>query len=230
MSMQAKTPPVAGEKPPGAQSHKERSEATRQRILAAAHQQFVANGLEGTRMETIATEAGVNKSLVYRHFGSREQLYREVLSRAYRDVREAEARLVLPADPLAALDTLVGFTLGYYLANPDFLVLVGIENLKKGEHLRQIGRDGLHVSSLVGILNRIISAGARDGLFRHDLDAMELYMIMASQCWFTVATVHTFGITFDIDMLASARLARRESIIKDSVRRYVLRDPSAAVA
>jgi AcrR family transcriptional regulator len=227
--MQDDTRPAAREKTLGTRSYKERSEATRQRILAAARSQFVANGLEGTRMEAIATEAGVNKSLVYRHFGSREQLYRDVLSKAYRDVREAEARLVLPTDPLAALDTLVSFTLGYYLANPDFLVLVGIENLKKGEHLRQIGRDGVQVSSLIGILNRIISSGTRDGLFRDDLDAMELYMIMASQCWFTVATMHTFGITFDVDMFASAGLRRREAIIKDSVRRYVLRDPSAAV-
>ena len=123
--------------------HRLRSEATRARILDAAHIQFVANGLEGTRMEAIAAEAGVNKSLVYRHFGNREQLYRDVLRRAYQKMRDAEAALQLPDDPLLALDRLVSFTLQYYLENPDFLILVGIENLKQGEHLRQIDREGL---------------------------------------------------------------------------------------
>lgn len=207
--------------------HRLRSEATRARILDAAHIQFVANGLEGTRMEAIAAEAGVNKSLVYRHFGNREQLYRDVLRRAYQKMRDAEAALQLPDDPLLALDRLVSFTLQYYLENPDFLILVGIENLKQGEHLRQIDREGLHVSSLLDIVRRIICTGEEQGLFRSGLDPVEFYMVVSSQCWFTVATKHTFGITFDMDVQDPANIARRRALICDNVRRYALRDPAA---
>lgn len=207
--------------------HRLRSEATRARILDAAHIQFVANGLEGTRMEAIAAEAGVNKSLVYRHFGNREQLYRDVLRRAYQKMRDAEAALQLPDDPLLALDRLVSFTLQYYLENPDFLILVGIENLKQGEHLRQIDREGLHVSSLLDIVRRIIRTGEEQGLFRSGLDPVEFYMVVSSQCWFTVATKHTFSITFDMDVQDPANIARRRALICDNVRRYALRDPAA---
>ena len=56
MSTEANTKDPGSE--PAALSHRERSEATRARILEAARSQFVANGLEGTRMEAIATEAG----------------------------------------------------------------------------------------------------------------------------------------------------------------------------
>lgn len=208
-------------------SHRLRSEATRARILEAAHVQFVANGLEGTRMEAIAAEAGVNKSLVYRHFGNREQLYREVLRNTYQKMRDAEAALELPEDPLQALDRLVSFTLQYYLENPDFLILVGIENLNQGQHLRQIARDSLHVSSLLDILRRITRAGVAQGLFRSGLDPVEFYMVISSQCWFTVATKHTFGITFDLDVMQPAYIARRRALICDNVRRYALRDPAA---
>lgn len=162
-------------------------------------------------MEAIAAEAGVNKSLVYRHFGSREQLYREVLRRAYEKVRQAEVDLSLPEDPVEALERLVSFTFGYYIDNPDFLVLVGIENLNGGVHLAQISRDSLHVSSLLAIIRRIIDAGRAQGVFRDDLDPTEFYMVVSSQCWFTVATAHTFGITFGVDVLDPARLDRRRS-------------------
>lgn len=204
-------------------AHQIRSDATRSRILAAARAQFVTNGLEGTRMEAIAAAAGLNKSLVYRHYGTREQLYREVLSAAYADVRDAEANLILPSDPLQALDQIVAFTFRYYIANPDFLVLVGIENLNGGEHLRAVDRSNLHVSSLMEILGRVIHDGTASGLFREDLDPIELYIAVASQAWFTVATRHTFGITFEVDVIAKDALDRRERLIQDNLRRIVLK-------
>ena len=219
-------PPPADDPRPQNQ-HQIRSEVTRARILDAAHRQFVANGLEGTRMEVIAAEAGVNKSLVYRHYGNREQLYREVLMRAYARVREAEAALELPDDPVEALDRLVSFTLDYYLKNPDFLILVGIENLKHGEHLRQIRHEGLHVSSLLNIIRRIIHAGVEQKLFRETLDPVDFYMVISAQCWFTVATQHTFGITFGVDVLDPENVIKRRALICDSVRRFALRDPAA---
>lgn len=211
---------------PGLNQNQIRSEATRERILTAAYKQFVVNGLEGTRMESIATEAGVNKSLVYRHFGNREALYREVLCRAYEHVRSAEARLSLPADPLEALDTIVSFTLRYYIDHPEFLVLVGIENLNRGEHLREASRDRLRTSGLVSMLGTVIDRGTRANLFREGLDPAELYTVLCGQCWFTVATQHTFGFTFDIEVMSAENLERRERLIRDTVRRWVLRRPS----
>jgi AcrR family transcriptional regulator len=201
-----------------------RTEATRARILKAAHQQFVANGLEGTRMEAVAQEAGVNKALVYRHFVSRENLYREVLGRSYEQVRSAEAELVLPDDPQEAIDTLVSFTLHYYIANPDFLVLVGIENLNRGAHLREVSADQLRTTNLVKMIEEVIACGVERGVFRTGLDPADLYMVLSSQCWFTVATQFTFGFTFKMDVLSADNIAKREKLICDNVRRWVLPD------
>lgn len=183
--------------------------------------EFVANGLEGTRMETISTAAGVNKSLIYRHFNNKDFLYREVLRRAYEKVRRAEAELDLPAEPLAALDSIVSFTLRYYIEHPDFLVLIGVENLNLGVHLAQIDREALDVKGLVARYQRIIDEGKAKGVFRDGLDPIDLYMVVASQCWFTVATVHTFGITFEMDVLCDENIRHREKLIRDIARRYV---------
>lgn len=219
----AKTAPAQTDAP---NQHQRRSEATRERIVSAAYRQFVLTGLTGTRMESIAAEAGVNKSLIYRHFGDRETLYREVLHRAYEHLRSAEAQLSLPADPLEALDSIAIFTLRYYVKHPEFLQLVGIENLNRGEHLREASRDRLQISGLVDMLATVIERGTAAGLFREGLDPAELYTVLCGQCWFTVATQHTFGFTFEVEVMSRESLDRREMLIRDNVRRWVLRHPS----
>jgi AcrR family transcriptional regulator len=47
--------------------------------VAGAARAFAAGGFEATSMEDIAEAAGVTKLIVYRHFESKEELYREIL-------------------------------------------------------------------------------------------------------------------------------------------------------
>lgn len=74
------------------------AERTKKRILEAAAEEFAAHGLAGARVDAIARRAGVNKQLLYHHFGGKEALFREIL----RDLVEGhrEAFSVAPADPM----------------------------------------------------------------------------------------------------------------------------------
>lgn len=56
---------------------------SRERILKAALAQFAAHGLAGTRCEDIARRARVNKRMLFYCFGSKEELYREILRRKF---------------------------------------------------------------------------------------------------------------------------------------------------
>lgn len=56
---------------------------TRERILGAALREFAAHGLGGARCGEIARRAGVNKRMLFYCFGSKEALYREILSRKF---------------------------------------------------------------------------------------------------------------------------------------------------
>ena len=61
-----------------------------------------------------------------------------MLEEAYRRIREIEAGLHLEdLAPEDALRRLVGFTVDYQLANPDFIRLVMTENIHRGEFLAQ---------------------------------------------------------------------------------------------
>lgn len=55
--------------------------ATQQRIIEAATDEFAAHGISGARVDEIAAKAGVNKRMLYYYFGSKEQLFREILRR-----------------------------------------------------------------------------------------------------------------------------------------------------
>lgn len=61
---------------------------TRQAILEAAITAFSESGIAGTRVDDIATRAGVNKSLIYQHFGSKSDLYAEALHSVLRTITE----------------------------------------------------------------------------------------------------------------------------------------------
>jgi AcrR family transcriptional regulator len=54
-------------------------EERRDSILRGAAAAFATGGFDSTSMEDVAAATGITKLIVYRHFGSKEELYRAVL-------------------------------------------------------------------------------------------------------------------------------------------------------
>jgi AcrR family transcriptional regulator len=63
-------------------------EERRASIMAAAARAFAHEGFAGTSMDDVAAEAGVTKLIVYRHFESKDDLYRAVLESISTRMRE----------------------------------------------------------------------------------------------------------------------------------------------
>lgn len=55
----------------------------REQVLAVAEREFAATGLHGTSAETIARRAGITQAYVFRLFGSKKQLFLEVVDAAF---------------------------------------------------------------------------------------------------------------------------------------------------
>ncbi len=73
---------------------------TEQRILDAAKNVFLKNGMVGARMQEIADEAGINKALLHYYFRNKEQLFDRIFMDAagqlfpkVREVLESDASL-----------------------------------------------------------------------------------------------------------------------------------------
>ena len=61
----------------------------RQALLAAAARAFARGGFAATGLDAVAAEAGVSRVLIYRHFDSKQQLYRAVLEQTREDLVRA---------------------------------------------------------------------------------------------------------------------------------------------
>jgi AcrR family transcriptional regulator len=65
------------------------SQATRDRIMAAATVEFARHGVAGARIDRIAAAAGANKRAIYDYFGDKDALFAAVLEQQLSDCAEA---------------------------------------------------------------------------------------------------------------------------------------------
>ena len=193
---------------------------TRADIIEVATHEFSEKGLAGARIDVIAQAMRTSKRMIYYYFGSKEALYIAVLEEAYRRIREIEAGLHLQdLAPEEALRKLVGFTVDYQLANPDFIRLVMNENMHRGEFLAQSNTiQKLNVPAIHAV-REVYERGVKAGVFRRGVDAVDLHMSISALSFFNVANRHTFALIFKRDLESPAALAaRRASIIEMVVR------------
>ena len=78
------------------------SDSTKELLENASLAMLNANGvLAGLNLREVAERAGVNRGLVYHHFGSRDQLLRSALKRDLRDrLNQVTEGLSLPLIPI----------------------------------------------------------------------------------------------------------------------------------
>ena len=197
-------------------------ERTRAAILAAATEEFAANGLTGARVDAIASRARVNKRMIYHYFGDKEGLYLAVLEATYEKIRVAELDLHL-ADrgPVDGMRELVQFTWGYFLAHPEFLSLLGTENLHKAAYLKRSKRIRELHSPLVGMISALLARGEKERVFRSGVDPVELYVTIAALGFFYLSNRHTLSTIFGRDLSAPKSLSAREKHIVDVVLNFL---------
>jgi AcrR family transcriptional regulator len=186
-------------------------EQTSAAILAAAVHEFAQKGYGGARIDEIAKRSGANKRMIYHYFGDKEALYLAALESVYAGIRSAEAKLRLTErDPVDGMGELACFTWHYFLKHPEFLSLLGTENLLKARHLKRSTKIlGLH-SPLIEMLSEVLNRGAAQGLFRKGVDPVRLYITIAALGFFYLSNRHTLSAIFSRDLGEKEELAAWE--------------------
>jgi AcrR family transcriptional regulator len=195
-------------------------ERTMADILEVATREFADKGLAGARIDAIAEAMRTSKRMIYYYFGSKEGLYLKVLEESYRSIRQIESEAHLDdLPPEDALRRLVGHTVDYQWAHPEFVRLVQSENIHRAEHLAQSKMIRKLNAPAIESLTRIIGRGQKAGVFRSGLDAIDLHMSISALAVFNVSNRHTFALIFQRHLEAPrALVARRDSIIEMVVR------------
>lgn len=148
-----------------------RAERTRQRILDAAARLLARQGWARTTVESIASQAGVSKALIYHHFRGKETILEAVVERTLDQWDEACRREGWPhgEDVLASLGAMHRCALRYARENPLLRALfqldpaVLLDMRRSAPVLRSL--ETFH-AELVEVLQR----GVVTGQLRRDLD------------------------------------------------------------
>jgi AcrR family transcriptional regulator len=185
-------------------------ERTRQKILAAATEEFSRHGLGGARVDRIAARAGANKRMLYYYYRDKDNLFLAALEGSYSKIRAAERGLDLEhLAPRLALRRLVEFTWRYFLEHPEFMTLLNSENLHKGRHVQRSRSVPEMHTPLVETLRGVLRRGEREGVFRRGIDPVQLYISIAGEGYFYLSNRYTLSQIFGRDLMAKKALAAR---------------------
>jgi AcrR family transcriptional regulator len=206
------------------------AQATRDNILRAATKVFAKHGYDGGSVEQISKAAKSYDRMIYYYFGSKEGLFIAVLEETYRRFNEAESALQLDvARPVESLQQVILFIVRYYRTNPEFVTLLNSENLHRGKHIAKSLRAREYSSHAIGILDQILASGAARGVFRANVAARDLYLMIAALGYFYQSNRFTLSAFLGENLEAPEALAHWEAFVTDSAMRAVAPVTTAVV-
>lgn len=201
---------------------------TRAALLAVARQEFAVKGFAGTRVDEIARVAGINKQVIYHHFGNKDGLFRTTLEMGYEQVGKsntAYVQAVKPMPPADAIRHLAEHMFDRFLKHTEMVELVLEENRQKGRHL--IRKDLIADANrpLIDYVRDVLRLGEASGSFTPGNDAKQFFFDMVSLCMFYFANVHTMSAAM-VENLSSAASAkrRRAHIVRTLLRSLGVRE------
>lgn len=214
------TEPASRSPKPPRRSHAEAREQAISQIVDIATQEFVEKGLAGARIDEIAGRA--TKRKIYYYFEGKDELYRAVLERAYKRVRESESAVDIESGTaIDALRRLIEHDVRYHSQHSELVRLVMNENIHRAEHLKQIETLPQGNRRVIEILQRIITRGEAEGSFRPGIYPVELHLNMTALSFYNVSNQFTFAHNFGFDMTSPEAIERRAKQVADIIIAWV---------
>lgn len=138
-------------------------------IMIAARDLLAIHGFTGTTMAAIAAKVGVVESALYRHFSSKNHLFRETVSYFYEPIlNDIEHAADTMDDPVATVRYVIRRHVRTYIEIPELnrLVVVQARQSSAEEEMGVVELNRRYSS----VLTKTVAAGVADGSLRGDLD------------------------------------------------------------
>src|SRR3954454_8841090 len=186
-------------------------------IVAATRALFDAKGAQEAAIDDIARAVGINKALIYRHVGSKEELFVLALTSYLDELRERYVPIDESVDPVATLRAACDLYAGFCLEHPAFLdCALSLMRRPAGE-LRARGSEGTWLrlgramtESLAPLVAILRAAGVTDA----DYAANRIYVQV-------LGTMHLArvgaGVTDTADVFAIDPERVRRDCVEDAV-------------
>jgi AcrR family transcriptional regulator len=191
-------------------------------ILAVATREFAEKGLAGARIDDIAEAMRTSKRMIYYYFGSKEGCTSACWKRPTGACAASRPTCTwTTCQPEDALRRLVGFTVDYQLAHPEFIRLVMTENIHRGEYLAQSRHPAAERAGHRRAAQCLRARREGRACSAPGIDPVDLHMSISALSVFNVANRHTFSLIFQRDLDDPRAVgARRDSIVEMVVRAH----------
>lgn len=200
----------------------ERAEKTKSRIFAVAEEEFSAMGFYGARIDTISEKAEVNKALIYKYFGSKEELYKAVLFSVYDrfSVEEEELLAIQDLDYREKIRRYVKMEFEYCYNNPAYVRMLMWENLNYAQYFKERELRTSKGPILKG-LEDIVRNAHSQGTLKENVDARQLLLTLYGLCFSYFTNMNTLSEIMGINMHDKDEMEKRIDIVSDLLISYV---------
>jgi TetR/AcrR family transcriptional regulator len=182
-----------------------RAEITRASILKAALREFAHLGLAGARVDVIARRAGVNKQVLYYHFGNKEDLFRATLASVYDHPFPGELIAGQEHRPSSVeeMRELISGLFKHFRNIEEGTSLIGHENRYHGKHLTPALRRNIRASvfPIIDRIRAVLHRGQKEGAFNSALSVDHLYLTLVAMSMFYFTHAYTLSAILDKDLL-----------------------------
>jgi TetR/AcrR family transcriptional regulator len=201
---------------------RESSRRTREEIIDASLYEFSTKGYDGGRVDEIALRAGINKNVLYHHFGNKDSLFVAVLQHTYECIRARQEDMQLRTlDPETGMRRLVIFTGRIWVQFPEFQRMLMSENLIGGKHMAQLAAVPELYNPLLGTITDLLERGTAEGGFRSGIDPVDLYISITSLTAHYVNNQHTFEAIFNEKLMTPQRVKQRLDHAAEMIIRFL---------
>ncbi len=150
---------------------------TREALLDAAARRYARFGPHKTTMQEVAREAGLSRATAYKHFASKDDLYRALLDRSVGAfVDEVRACIAAPGPARAKLRRIVEITIAAYSQSP---VLLGAAASDDDMRIETIASEVMQrqESEIIRSLAKVLRDGIAAGEIREVEPKLAAYLM-----------------------------------------------------
>lgn len=159
---------------------------TKTNILLAAEEEFAKSGLYGARINVIAENSGANKRMIYHYYGSKEGLYQSVLEYNLKKIASLGSGDILTGNDLEkGVREIVSRYYWFLYENPRYVKIIAWEDVLASPYNKKTLKE-----ILTPVFNQVFdfyTRGCKLGLFRKDIDILQLIFSVHAMCFITFA-------------------------------------------
>ncbi len=201
-----------------------KSDITKQKILDVAIEEFSNKGLYGSRVNFIATKSGINKRLIYEHFGSKEGLYSAVLTIVYERLAESEKRVLSEKTSYVdSIKNIIAMYFDFFYENPCFIKMVMWENLNDAAYISATEAITLKENAL-DFAKDVLIRGKSEGVFKESVDVDEIVMSINMFTFSYYSNIHTLTHIMHRDFENREAMEKRCAHVTSMILDHILKD------